>query len=78
LSLPCVKASGDRMSPLVIDWASSHLSRFGTDQEVVTPGARAVRDAPPLAMFGVLVVVSAAVGLFFWSRPDVKAAFERA
>jgi hypothetical protein len=40
--------------------------------------AELMRDAPPLAMFGILVVVIAAVGLFLWSRPDVKAAFERA
>jgi len=35
-----------------------------------------MRDAPPLALFGVLVVVIAAVGLFLWFPPDVKAAFE--
>ena len=35
-------------------------------------------DAPPFALIGVLVVVIAAVALFFWFRPDVKAAFERA
>ncbi len=34
-------------------------------------------DAPPFAIVSVLVVVIAAVGLFFWFRPDVKAAFER-
>lgn len=37
-----------------------------------------MRDAPPLAMFGLLVVLVAAVGLYLWFRPDVKAAFERA
>ncbi len=37
-----------------------------------------VVDAPPLALIGVLVVVIATVGLFFWFRPDVKAAFGRA
>lgn len=36
-----------------------------------------MRDAPPLALIGVLVGVIAAVGLFFWFRPDVKAAFGR-
>ena len=40
--------------------------------------AELMRDAPPLAMFGMLVVVIAAVGLFLWFRPHVKAAFERA
>ena len=37
-----------------------------------------VVDAPPLALIGVLVVVIAAVGLFVWTRPEVKAAFESA
>ena len=37
-----------------------------------------VVDAPPLALVGVLVVVIAALGLSFWFRPHVKAAFERA
>jgi hypothetical protein len=40
--------------------------------------AELMRDAPPLAAFGVLVVVVAAVGLAVWFRPNVKAAFERA
>lgn len=35
-------------------------------------------DAPVLAIFGVLVVVVAALGLYLWLRPSVKAAFERA
>ena len=35
-------------------------------------------DAPPLALVSVLVVVIATVALFFWFRPNVKAAFERA
>ena len=35
-------------------------------------------DAPPLAFVSVLVVVIAAVALFFWFRPDVKDAFDRA
>jgi hypothetical protein len=35
-------------------------------------------DAPPFAVLGVLVVVIAAAALFFWFRPEVKAAFERA
>ena len=35
-------------------------------------------DAPPLAVVAVLVAVLAAVGLFFWFRRDVKAAFGRA
>ena len=35
-------------------------------------------DAPPLAAIGVLVVIVAAVSLFFWFRRAVKAAFERA
>lgn len=34
-------------------------------------------DAPPLAAMSVLVIVIAAVTLFFWFRPDVKAAFGR-
>lgn len=36
-----------------------------------------MRDAPPLAVMGLLVAAVAAVGLFFWFRPDVKAAFGR-
>ncbi len=39
--------------------------------------AELMRDAPPLALASVLVAVIAAVGLFFWFRPAVKAAFER-
>lgn len=35
-------------------------------------------DAPPLAVVGLLVLVAATAGLFFWSRPEVKAAFGRA
>jgi spore maturation protein SpmB len=35
-------------------------------------------DAPPLAGIGLLVVVTAVVGLFIWFRPEVKAAFGRA
>lgn len=35
-------------------------------------------DAPPLAVIGVFVVVIAALGLFVWFRPGVKAAFARA
>lgn len=34
-------------------------------------------DAPPLAVVALLVIVIAAVSLFFWFRPEVKAAFER-
>ena len=34
-------------------------------------------DAPPLAVVGLLVLVVATAGLFFWSRPEVKAAFGR-
>ena len=37
-----------------------------------------VVDAPPLALIGVLVVAIAAVGLFVWFRPGVRAAFARA
>ena len=37
-----------------------------------------VVDAPPLALMSVLVLAIAVVGLFFWFRPDVKAAFGRA
>lgn len=32
-------------------------------------------DAPPLALVGLLVVAIAAVGLFFWFRPEVRRAF---
>ena len=35
-------------------------------------------DAPPLAVISLLVIVVAAIGLFLWFRPDVKAAFGRA
>jgi hypothetical protein len=36
-----------------------------------------MRDAPPLAMFGILVVAIAAAALYVWSRPHVRRAFER-
>ncbi len=48
-----------------------------TTAVVVGGWGELMRDAPPLAMFGVLALVIAAVGLFFWFRPNVKAAFER-
>lgn len=44
---------------------------------LVRDWAEFMRDAPPLAGIGVFVGVIAAVGLYFWFRPDVKAAFER-
>ena len=34
-------------------------------------------DAPPLAVISVLVVIIAAVSLFVWFRPEVRAAFGR-
>jgi hypothetical protein len=45
---------------------------------LVRDWAELMRDAPPLAVVAVLVAVVAAVGLVFWFRPEVKAAFERA
>lgn len=45
---------------------------------LVRDWAELMRDAPPLAWMSVLVAIIAAVGLFFWFRPDVKAAFGRA
>ncbi|MGI8928956.1 MAG: hypothetical protein ACR2H0_05765 [Candidatus Limnocylindrales bacterium] len=47
-------------------------------QPVARLWAELMRDAPPLALMSVLVAVIAAVGLLFWFRPDVKAAFGRA
>lgn len=39
--------------------------------------AELMRDAPPLALAAVLATVLAAVGLTFWFRPAVRAAFGR-
>jgi hypothetical protein len=39
--------------------------------------AELMRDAPPLAWMSLLVIVIAAVGLTFWFRPGVRAAFDR-
>jgi hypothetical protein len=45
---------------------------------LVRDWAELMRDAPPLALMSVLVAAVAAIGLFLWFRPAVKAAFGRA
>jgi len=44
---------------------------------LVTSWGEFMRDAPPFAVIGVLVVVVAAVGLVIGFRPEVRAAFRR-
>lgn len=44
---------------------------------LITSWGEFMRDAPPFAFIGLLVVVVAAVGLVIGFRPEVKAAFRR-
>lgn len=62
-------------------WTLGVLAAIGTiactTAVLVTSWGEFMRDAPPFAVIGVLVVVVAAVGLVIGFRPEVKAAFRR-
>jgi hypothetical protein len=63
-------------------WVAGLIAGVGsivyTSVVLVTSWGELMRDAPPLAVFGVVVIVIAAIGLVVWFRPEVKAAFQRA
>ncbi len=62
-------------------WTLGVVAAIGTiaytTVTLVTSWGEFMRDAPPFAAIGVLVILVAAIGLVVGFRPDVRAAFRR-